>query len=206
MSLNAPAQSISAVNRVNCKYNAAVIRTADHKDRERSLLSEPRILSPERAAWHPVTCLVVFLIHLFISTRSQERRRVGGGGQQVQQGGSRSLGLCLREADEGAHRLSGLSPGNVSSKIGAAAWHKDLRKREDSPVTGARPLEEVREARSRQHFLRWLRTWPGDAPGILLLLGVRLCLAPSLAAETHTCKMQLVEQNQSRVVQGRLQG
>lgn len=63
----------------------------------------------------------MFLIHLFINTCSQEGWKGGGGGQRVQQGGSRSLGLRLREADEGAHRLSGLSPGNISSKIGAAA-------------------------------------------------------------------------------------
>lgn len=57
----------------------------------------------------------MFLIHLFINTGSERGR--GG----VQLGGSRSLARCLREADEGAHRLSGLSPGNVSSKIGGTA-------------------------------------------------------------------------------------
>lgn len=137
-----------------------------HKDGERSLLSQSRILSPERAAWHPVTCLVMFLIHLFINTCSWEEWRGGGGGQWMQLGGSRSLGLCLREADEGAHRLSGLRPGTVSSKIGAAAWHKDLRKQEDSLEIGARSLEEVREGR--------LWTWPEDASGFLLLFGVWL--------------------------------
>lgn len=53
-------------------------------------------------------------------------------------------------------------------------------------------------------FLCWLWTWPGDARSILLR--VRLCLAPSPAVYTHPCKMQLVEQNQSRVLQGWLRG
>lgn len=169
VSLSAPGWSTGAAKRVNCKYMAAII---PFTGTEHSLLSELPMLSPERAAWHPVTWLVMFLIHLSINPGSR-----GGGG-----GGSRSLAwrcYCLREAAGGGHRLRGLNPGNVSSKIGAAAWHEDLEKREDLLVARGREGGSALAGVSCAGCGRGL-----EVPGIL---GERLCLAPSPAGCTRSC-------------------
>lgn len=115
VSLNAPGWSTGAANRVNCKCIAAIIPAA-FTGTQHSLLSEPPVLSPERAAWHPVTCLVMFLIHLFINTRSR-----GGGGAAGEDGecgriSQPRLVPCSRGADGGGHRLSGLTRGTSAQK------------------------------------------------------------------------------------------